>query len=292
MSVITVSNAQQLSAAIASSKAGDTIQLNAGNYGDLTVLNRSFATDLTIKSADASHPAVFNTLTVTNSSGIDFVNLNVNMTATSTTTTASSAVRLNNSSNIEFEGGSVKAGLAINGVAPTATALDSTGNVIGMPTGRGFTIINSSHVTIDHTDISQVFHGMVLADSHDLSITNNNIHNVRTSPISGGDVSNVVIDGNHLSDSNPFRWGSVDHADFIHLWTDPNHQTTASTNIQITNNTLAQGSGTAILGIYLDDNNNHLGFSGVNIADNLIMNGNGQGMRRHRAGRTVQLLDE
>jgi Ca2+-binding RTX toxin-like protein len=279
MAIIDVASAAQLQQAITTAHSGDTIRLASGAYGDLSIMGKTYSTGLTITSADATNPATLNSLSIGSSSGLTFNSVDVNMAATATTTTFTGVVTIQNSSSILFQGGHVSAGLAINGVDPTATILDATGNVIGMPTARGFSISGSSHVTVDHTEMSQLMRGMVLSDDTYVSVTNNNIHDVRTSPISGGDQSHLLIDSNYLHDSNPFRWGSVDHADFVHIWTDPVHQSVASTDIRITNNTLAQANGTAILGIYLDDNNNHLGFSGANIANNLILNGDTQGIR-------------
>jgi Ca2+-binding RTX toxin-like protein len=281
MSVITVSNAAQLASAIAHANAGDTISLQKGDYGDLSINNKNFSTDVTITSADAGRPAVFNSVTVNASSGIDFVGVNLSYATTAQTATFTGVVKISNSSDIEFHGGTVKAGLAVSGIAPTATTLDASGNVIGMATARGFSIDNSSHVVVDHTEITQVFRGVVMSDSNYVTLTNNNIHDVRTSPIVGGNDNHLVIDGNKLSSSHPWRWGDGsgehDHGDFIHLWTMPGKAT--NTDIQITNNTMTQGSGAPILGIYLDDNTNKLGFTNVTVSNNMLANDNGQGIR-------------
>src|SRR5690606_11163898 len=64
----------------------------------------------------------------------------------------------------------------------------------------------------------------------------------------------------------------------IHYWTKPG-QDGASTNYVIQDNFIEQGNGTALLGIYLDNNANPQGFENVVISNNVIHNGNGQGMR-------------
>ena len=111
-----------------------------------------------------------------------------------------------------------------------------------------------------------------------ITLKNNDISDVRTSPIVGGG-SYIVIDGNHLSNAKPWGWGDAarDHGDFIHLWT-PTDATGPSAGVLIINNTIDQGDGTAILGINLEDNSG-FGFTGVKIAGNLIINGNSQGVR-------------
>lgn len=279
MATIIVSDVKGLTAALVSAKGGDIIKLGAGDYGDFTIKGKIFATDVTITSLSTTNPAEFHSLSVTGSQGINFVNINVDFQPTATTMNFSSAVKITGSTDISFIGGEIKGGPSVNGVAQTATELDKTGNVIGLPTGRGVTIENSKQITIENVEIYDVHRGLVMSKSTDLVIKNNNIHDVRTSPIVGGGLSRVTIEGNHVHDATPFRWGSVDHADFIHLWTDPDSQSGASTDIRIVNNVIEQGDGEAILGIYLDDNQNKLGFSNVTISNNLIMNGNGQGIR-------------
>lgn len=279
MATIIVSNANGLNAALAAAKGGDTIKLAAGNYGDFIVKGKVFASDVTITSLSDTNPAQFHSLSITGSQGLNFVGLKVDFAPTETTMNFSSAVKISDSSDISFIGGEIKGGPSVNGVPQSATELDKTGNVIGLPTGRGLTIERSSNVTVEDTEIHHVHRGLVLSKSSDLTIKDNHIHDVRTSPIVGGGLNRVVIEGNHVHDSTPFRWGSVDHADFIHLWTDPDAQTGPSTDIRIVNNVIEQGKGEAILGIYLDDNQNKLGFSNVTISNNLIMNGNGQGLR-------------
>jgi Ca2+-binding RTX toxin-like protein len=95
----------------------------------------------------------------------------------------------------------------------------------------------------------------------------------------GAGISNTTIDSNHVHDSNPWRWGDTanngDHADFLALWTSPT-QTAASTNINITNNLMEQGKGTAILGMWLQGDATP--FSNVTISGNAFLDGNLQGI--------------
>jgi hypothetical protein len=280
MSDITVNSAAGLTAALSTAHAGDTIELAAGNYGDVLIKSENFAQGLTIESASTGAPAVLHSLTVLSSSGLTFSGLDVNYTPTAATASFSSAVRFNHSTDIVFQNSTVVGGNAITGVAQNATTLDSTSNVIGLPTGVGVTVEYSNGVTLNNNDISKLYRGVVVNDSDKVTIENSNIHETRTSSIVGAVVNDLVINNNQLSDSNPWNWGkSGDHADFIHIWTDSSLQTTASSGIQITNNTITQGDGTAILGIYLQDDNRELGFTNVNISNNEIMNGNANGIR-------------
>lgn len=277
MAKIIVSDANGLSAALASVKPGDTIALAGGDYGNLYIKSKVFSTDVNIVALDAKNPPVFDTITVYKSQGVNFVDLNVKFTPTETTVSFESAVKVSYSSDISFTGGEFQGGPAVNGVSPDALALDKTGNVIGMPAARGITVQDSKGVTIEGVDIHHFHKGIALVESSNLVIRNNDIHDLRTSSIVGGGLNDVVIDGNHMWNSNPFRWGSIDHGDFIHIWTTTD--VGQSSNLTITNNVIEQGTGEALLGIYLDDNRNALGFTNVTISDNLIMNGDHQGLR-------------
>lgn len=279
MTTFSVSDTKSLTAALSSVKAGDTIQLGAGNYGDVLIRGKVFTTDVTITSKDPGNPAVLHSLNVMNSGGINFVGVNVDYTPDATTMTFSAAVKVTDSADITIKGGVINSGAAVSGVTADATKLDGTGNVIGMWTARGINIHGSKDVVVDGVEITKVFRGITMGESENVTIKNSYIHNVRTSHIVGADLDGLTIENNHLEEAHPFKWGTIDHGDFIHIWTDPSDQTTATKNIKITGNFIEQGNGTAILGIYLDDNRNKLGFDNVTISNNVILNGDGQGVR-------------
>lgn len=282
MTTITVNSYAGLLTALASAKPGDTILLAAGNYGDVVIRDLNFASDVVIRSADISNPAVFRSLSVGNSSSLAFEGIDVEFTPNDKTVAWSSAVSVSNSSGISIVGCEISGGAAVNGVPPSAIALDATGNVLGLPAGRGITITGSTDVVIQNVDLSVFHKGIVLIASSDVTIRGNEIHHLRTTPISGANLKDITIDGNYIHDSTPWRWGETpvgDHGDFIHFWTDPAKQTSATTGIVITNNFIQQGGGTALLGIFLEDNTSGFGYSGVQISGNVIHNGNAQGLR-------------
>jgi Ca2+-binding RTX toxin-like protein len=276
MASIHVANATSLQAALNTAKAGDTISLAAGNYGDFRIKNMSFASDIKVVAADANKPPVFNTIDVITSKGIRFESIVIDMKPTEATIPSTAALEIRGSSSITFSGGRIEGGDAVSGVSKTALVLDKTENVIGMPTGQGVLVFESNSILIENAKISELAKGVVIAKSKDVVVANNEIYDLRTSHIISAGTDNLSITGNRLSDSNPFRWGSGDHGDFIHLFTIKGGK--QSENIDIKNNTLDQGGGTAILGIYLDDNGYGVGFKNVNINNNLIVNGNSQGI--------------
>ena len=281
MSTILVNDRAQLASALQAAHAGDTISLAGGNYGDVLIKNKAFASDVTITSQNATSPATLHSLTILGSSHIHVDDVNVNFVPTATTVSFSTAVLITGSTSITLSHGAITGGNAINGVAQTAGRLDSTGNVRGLPTGDGVSIQKSSGVTVDHMNISHLNAGLGMGSSDHITITNNDIHDLRRTAIAGGSVSDVTIDSNHLHDSHPWRWGQTpvgDHADFIAFWTDPTTQSTASDNIKVSNNLMEQGKGTAILGMWFQGQYGNLGFTNVTVENNTILNGNFQGI--------------
>ena len=273
MSDITVTNQAQLQSAIASAVSGDIIRLASGSYGDITIA-RAFSSDVTITSLNPGDPAHLNTLNISSSSHVRIDGLNVYFAPTASTLSFTPIVTISGSNNITFVHGAVTGGAALNGINPDAATLDSTGNVIGFPTGYAFSISQSTGVLIDSVDISQVNKGIALNKAVQVTISHNNIHDIRSSGIVGTG-SQITIDGNKIHDSNPWHWGSGDHADYVALWTDAG-QSGASTNIRVVNNLFEQGNGTAILGMWLQGG--AAGFSGVTISGNTIVVANTQGI--------------
>jgi len=271
---INVASSAQLTAALKVAGAGDTISLRSGNYGDVIINRVNAAGEVTIRSADADNPATFNTIKVMNSSNLSFDYIDVAFKPTATTVLFDTAVSIIGSSKIALTNSTVHGGPAVNGVPASATVLDASRNVLGLPTGYGVTVTKSSDITLAHNDVSTFAKGIVLSSVNGIAITENSVHEMRTSVIAGGDVSNAVVDGNHLYHSTPWSYGGKgDHGDFLIFWTTPT-QGKPSDNITITNNFIDQGKKSPLLGIYLDDNNNKTGYTNVNISNNVIANGN------------------
>ena len=274
MTTITVTNAAQLNSALTTAKAGDTISLAGGNYGDLYI-SKAFSSDVTITSQSASAPAVFSSVNLNGASHIKLDTISVNYVPNSSTYSFSPAVKINNASDITFVHSTVTGGNAVNGVAQTATTLDSTGNVLGLPTGYGVLVTGSNGVKVDGVEVSNFYKGIVLNASDNVTISHNDVHDTRTTGIVAGGGNNITIDSNHIHDINPWNWGAGDHADFLAMWTNAG-QTSASNNITISNNLMEQGKGTAVLGMWMQGG--AVGYTNVSITGNAILNGNFQGI--------------
>lgn len=279
MTTITVSSSAGLVTALKSAVGGDTILLAAGNYGKISLSNLNFASEVTIRSADPANRAVITGAAIANSKNIRLDCVDVRFTPTATTYAWSSAIDIDKSSNIAITNSKMKGGLAVNGVPIEAVKLDQSGNVLGLPAGRAISVSNSSMIRLAANDIGVFHKGIVLSGINGITVSGSNIHDLRSTPISGGNVTNLTVTDNHLHDSTPWRFQlGGDHGDFVHIWTTEG-QTGASSNYTIARNFIDQGRGQALLGIYLDDNDNQKGFTGVRITDNVIFNDDGQGVR-------------
>ena len=181
LTVYTASNASSLTAALSLAHAGDTISLAAGNYGDVSISNKNFSSDVIISSADPTHAAVFTSLSIESSSDIHLDHVNISYTPTASTMSWSSAVMVDSSHGITISGSVMTGGPAVNGVSQTSTTTDYTDNVIGLWAGRAITVANSSAVTVSGSEILHFDRGLVLTDATSTTISGNNIHEDRKS---------------------------------------------------------------------------------------------------------------
>ena len=202
MATIAVYNAAQLTTALNSAKAGDTISLAAGNYGDVGI-SKQFSSDVTI-TAQTPGSVTFTSLNVSGSSHIAIDGVSVNFTPTASTYTWTPAVGIYESNNISFTHSTVTGGPAVSGVAQTATTTDFSGNVIGLATGYGVSISGSSTVKVDNVEVSNFYKGVVLNKSDYVTVSHSDIHDTRTTPIVAAGGSHIVIDSNHLHDVKPW----------------------------------------------------------------------------------------
>lgn len=265
--------------------AGDIIGLEPGDYGAISLLNLSFDPLITIVGRS---DAVIGSINAVKCQGIVFDRIAVRFVPDTNTMSFDSAVRFFQCQRMTLRYSTLVGGLAINGVPQSAMALDATGNVIGLPAARAVKAHDCQSVTIENNDIS-IFHtGISPSTVNGLTITGNTIHDLRTSPITGGGVNDVLIANNVLHSSTPWNFGgSGDHGDWVHLWTVAG-QSGPSRNVVIRDNFCDQRGKTALLGIYLDDDGLGIGFTGADIRNNLVVNANRQAIRLERVQGKVE----
>ena len=74
---VNVSTVAQLNNAIANANSGDVIKLSAGNYGDITIANKSFTSYVTLKSSNANNPAKLGNVDINNSAFVRLENFEI-----------------------------------------------------------------------------------------------------------------------------------------------------------------------------------------------------------------------
>lgn len=270
-----------LAAAIAAGLS--TLTIPAGAYPLQTLENLHPAKPLTIlpgKAASATGGAapLFAGITVLNSTNLHFIGIHVTHTPTAASVSYDRIFYMAGCSDCSITGGAIAGGVAVNGVPITATELDASGNVLGLQVGVGIELLNCQRIVIEGVDVSVCAQGVALGSTDSISILNNHVHNVRTTPIHGGDCPNTTIKGNTLEICTPWNWGDGDHADFIHLWSDEKGLPGDPVpGVVIDGNLIYQGSGIAVLGINLEGKVK--GFLDPVVSNNQVINGNAQAIR-------------
>lgn len=280
MATYIVGSAAELQSALAKAQGGDQIQLKAGNYGNVSISGKAFASDVTITAQDPNNPPSFNMVALNSVKNLVFDNVKFDFKPDASTLEHTSALRADNSSGISIVNSQFIGGNAVAGIDPSLPAgSQGQSGIKGWPIGRGMTFINSSDITIDNNKVTGFTAGVRFSGVDNIQFNNNEISGFRKVPVGGGEVSNVTMTGNYFHDATPWKLGALgDHGDFVHFWTSTT-QTTASSNFVFKGNFFDQGSGTGLMGIYLDDNTNKKGFTNVLIEGNVIHTGNGQALR-------------
>lgn len=269
--VFAVSSAAELKAALGAAQGGDTIKLASGEYGELNLKNYSYEGDgVKITSDDPENMAVFDKITLYGSDNLHFDRIEIDFEPVGNT-----GYKVGFRA-VEGENISLTNSVLEGGVNPNAANPDS-------PVGFGVQIQRIDNMLLEGNDISHFHVGLNMAYVDGLTVKENLIEEVRTSPMTGGAVNNVEISGNHFGSSHPVNLGGAgDHGDMVHIYP-LSGQTGPMENIVIRDNFFEQGSGEdAILGVYIDDSGSGgsgLGYRNVVIENNVIHNGDAQGIR-------------
>ena len=285
MNTITVSSSTELMAALATGTAGTTILLGSGNYGDLNLSSASqpwsqFAGEMTIKSADAAHPATFSSVSLTGVQNLTFDGVKFDYVAAAGGVDWVRGVAITGSDHISIKNSKFDGDLA-HGVGET---LDGYGS------GFGLYVERSSNVTIENNEFFNWGRAGVFTGVDNFIVKGNDVHDIRSDGFDFANVNNVLIEDNYIHD---FRTapGSGDHPDMIQFWTAGT--SSPSTNIMISDNFLDSGAGQWTQSIFMDNELIDQGIAGqemyyknVTIENNVIYNAHIHGIT---VGETIGL---
>lgn len=295
MSVITVSNTAQLMSALKSAKGGETIELEAGNYGSLYLNNLDYSSKVTITSADHSNPASISMLSLANSSNFTFDHLHFDYSYDKGDPTFENVVYARNCENItfsnsEFSGDIIQPG---EGVPDLEGIGNNKGSPIeGFAVGSGVRFDGITGLTFVNNDINTFTDALLVSKSSDVVISNNDIHDNRQDGIKMAQVQNIEVSENQIYNLKPWTGpaGTTntaigDHSDLIQMFT--NGTTQPSVNVVIRDNVLDSGQSAATQAIFMRNEQvdkglagNEMAYKNVTITGNIISNA-------HSAGITV-----
>jgi len=246
MASITVSTSAQLKTALSSAHAGDIILMTSGVYSGLNLQNYHFSTPVTVKSADANHPATLLDLTLRNSSGLNFSNLELNASHA----TADWPFRVYSSSNINFSH------LNVHG------SLDSN----PQDDFSGLLISGSTNVTVSNSNFEQLKTAVAFLNDDHLQVSGSAFHDLALDGVHGGGSSYVTINGNSFTD---FYVATGGHPDAIQFWT--TNTTTSAHDITVSDNVIVRGNGAPMQGIFITDQVGTLPYKNLTISGNMLV---------------------
>jgi Ca2+-binding RTX toxin-like protein len=258
MSTVNVSDASQLTQALSTAHAGDSILLASGTYAPVALSNLAFTQDVTVSSADPSRPAVLTGLTLNNDAGLTFSGLEV-----APPTSLANALVVQSSQHISF------ANLNVHGTMNGDPSDDA----------EAMLIRDSSYVSVTGSQFQQFTYGIGHLDDDHLTLTGNNIHDIRIDGIRGGGSSWVTIADNRFSDFYPHGVGTpgIDHDDAIQFWTA--NTTSSAHDIAVTGNIFTRGAGSsAVQGVFLNEEAGNEPYQHVTISNNVIAGGTYNGI--------------
>jgi hypothetical protein len=137
----------------------------------------------------------------------------------------------------------------------------------------GLSFKQVSNVSVENSEFQQLRVAITEGKSTGVTITGNNFHDIRVDGVDNTASTNVVISGNNFSN---FHHTAGDHSDAIQFFT--YGQTVGSSNITIADNVIVQGQGEVMQGIFLQDEVGSLPFKNVTIQNNMIVGGNWNGL--------------
>ena len=272
--ILTVSTKAALYNALSHAKGGETIQLAAGSYGNLSLTDMAFhvASNVTITSADPLHPASFSGLMLDNVSNLTLDGVVCNYTFKPGDPLYAAPFSVNGGHDVTIRNSTFDGDVA-SGMTPADN---------GYGTGAGLTITNTTNTTVEGNEISSFYRGLTVSDSTGATIRGNDVHDIRSDGMDFVQVQGLTVEGNHIHD---FRTApdSGDHPDMIQFWTAGT--TAPSTDVVIRGNVLDMGNGTWTQTIFLGNEVVSQGLAGsemyyrnITIEDNVIVNGQSHGI--------------
>lgn len=226
---------RDLAVALASVPTGGVLSLPGGDWG---TLNMRKSGPSIIRSFDPSDPAVFSEIHIKDVEGLRLENLSLKYDWDSEDPIWKTPFEIFRSKNITLSG------LRIEGdIAREGSDADR-----GYPWGGGLFVRWGQDITIENTEISNFYRGLIVAKSDRVRVINNDVHSLRMDGMTFSSVQDVKIVDNYIHDFDR-SLDSGDHADMIQFWT--NKTTRPNTRVVIRDNILNSGDGAYTQSIFM-----------------------------------------
>ncbi|MEH6546671.1 MAG: right-handed parallel beta-helix repeat-containing protein [Sneathiella sp.] len=228
--VIEVSSAAELMEAMSNASGGDVISLLPGDYDIISLKNFDFDSPVTITSADPDNLAHMENLYIRGSSNITIDQLAIYSDDDPRGSWGEYLTYVSRSSDIVLKNNN------FGNDSPTA----HEDNFYGLAVSR------STGVDVIGNEFSNLGYGAQLANSQDLNVSDNFIHDISSKGLYFSGVQGVEVTGNTISDMNPEASGSYHSIQLSSLTGQ-----SANTDIVIRDNMIMQGDGGSDQGIFM-----------------------------------------
>lgn len=262
-SLVVVSNANDLSAAIRSAKGPRRILLEPGTYAPIAIRGVQPTAPVVIASRIPSNPAVLTGLDIRESKSLEFNGV----TFRSNPEAKQEAFLFADSQKLVFQG--IKA----MGEDGPDGELDKV-----------MFVRRCTDVIIKQSEFTHAWIALSLLDTQKVKVESNFFHDLRMDAVRGGGNSDILIAFNYFTD---FRTVLPDHPDAIQFWT--SRQTSIAHDISIVGNVVHRGTGRAVQGIFMNDETRHLPYNNVVIRDNLVIGAMYNGITTQ--GTRIRIID-
>jgi Ca2+-binding RTX toxin-like protein len=260
MTTFNVTTGAGLAHALAAARGGDTILLAPGGYGEVSMANLNFASNVTIESSSATNWATLKGLQVHGCSGLTFSNL-----------TFSTIGTVNHSSTVFAKPFSIVGSQNIQ-----LANLNVRGNPLIAPASQpdGLLISGCSNVSVTGSKSQYTHVGLADIGNNNITISQNSFSQIGNDGIDNGGSSHVQITGNTFTDFN--HANSTQHSDAIQFWT--SNTTTSAHDINVSNNTINLAGGTLAQGIFITDDVGNLPYQNLTVSNNTVIDALGNGI--------------
>ncbi|MEM9197491.1 MAG: LamG domain-containing protein [Pseudomonadota bacterium] len=247
----TVAGASQLSSALQSARAGDTILLEPGRYGDLDLSGVQFNNYVTLRSANPNNEAKFETIRMHDTSYIRIDDVHVDYPSFGGNGTR--VVNIDDGSHhIEILNSEIN-------------ARDGNGNYNNYNV-FGISVRNSSHITVENNYIHDAQNGFAAFSSSHVVFTENYIDHIGADHMKGGGLTHFEY-SNNTGGKNLFPSPTA-HADFMQFQG-------SSSNGVISGNVYVAGTSERAQGIFMNGGS----YQNVTIEDNILFTGKLNGIK-------------